>query len=296
LAPNVSLSFKNTDGDFKLPNAMDTRHIGAAEPSRQIVEFDAWREFEGNNYFPCYMGNIWVPRLRALKEKGVGRIAVRLMWNSKQNPLFERPWGNAVNLFTLLEFGRNPAADADTILGTFVEKNFPAADHAAATALYKYSPEYQRALYYVGDKHVGNHSKLHGSLKDVQSIYDELAADGHFTKATDFEARRSDLRTAYRKAVTLLNALKATPKDWQEALKKGALIEYLASTGITDQLEFAYWSTRGGMKDPTAFLAGAKRNATAWQTLDAASFDHLQGDEVLKLFVPKEETKEEKKD
>jgi hypothetical protein len=296
LPANVSLSLKNTDGDFKLPSGLDRSLIGAAEPARQIVEFDAWREYEGHNYFPCYMGDIWGPRLKFLKEKGVGRIGVRLMWDSNENPLFTCPWGNLVNLFVLLEFVRNPAADPDTILNAYVRKHYPSDAQKAAFALYKASAGLQRSLYYAGDSHVGSHSRLFDSLRDAQEEGESLAKAGFFTKAEDFARRRAELRAVYKNAAAAVAALgDSAPAPWAAALKKGALIEYLTATGITDQLEFAYWSKRGGMPDLAAFKKRVERNANAWQALDAESYGHMRGDEVMKLYLPKKPKEDKEK-
>jgi hypothetical protein len=158
---NVSFSIKNTDGDFRLPHGLDKKFLTAAVPSRIICEFDAWREYEGHNYFPCYMGDDWAPRFRFLQEKNIKRVAVRLMWNSNKNPIFGRPWGNYINIYTFLKLCENPKLDSQEILRMFVEEHYPENSRQAATDLYNFSREFQRTIYYIKKKcYNANHSRV----------------------------------------------------------------------------------------------------------------------------------------
>lgn len=59
---NVYFSIKNTAGDFRIAHGLDEEFLTAAAPKRIVCEFDAWREYTGHNYFPCYMGDEWTPR------------------------------------------------------------------------------------------------------------------------------------------------------------------------------------------------------------------------------------------
>ncbi len=128
---NVYFSIKNTDGDFRLEHDLDKEFLTAAVPERIICEFDAWREYTGHNYFPCYMGTTWAPRFRFLNEKKIPRIGVRLMWNSNKNPIFDRPWGNFINLYAFLKLRENPELDGHQILKMFVEEYYPASARQA---------------------------------------------------------------------------------------------------------------------------------------------------------------------
>ena len=134
---NVVFSLKNTAGDFHITNPFDTVFVGNRKPDRQIVEFDAWREYEGHNYFPCYLGDIWSPRFKKLKTLGVKRIAVRVNWNSNKNPIFECPWGNIVNIYTFLQLAKDPDKNPDIILKEFIAENYPVKTRETAFEIYK---------------------------------------------------------------------------------------------------------------------------------------------------------------
>ena len=80
---DVKLYFHSNQFIFK------KEFLTAAAPKRIVCEFDAWREYTGHNYFPCYMGDEWAPRSKFLRQRGIPRVAVRLMWNSNDNPIFD---------------------------------------------------------------------------------------------------------------------------------------------------------------------------------------------------------------
>ena len=136
---NVSFSIKNTAGDFRIAHGLDEAFLTAVASNRIMCEFDAWREYTGHNYFPCYMGEAWAPRFKFLHDRGIQRIAVRLMWNSNDNPIFDRPWGNFINIYTFLKLADNPSRSAQDILDAFVKEHYPPSARKAAMDLYMFS-------------------------------------------------------------------------------------------------------------------------------------------------------------
>lgn len=176
---NVWLSFKNTDGDFGwiTDSGFNDDMIGQGRPDRQYVEFDAWREYGGNNVFPFYYGDVWADRMPKIVDRGVENIGVRLLWNSGFHNLVQRKWANWVNLYVLTGLAQNPNADADTLLRSYVERYYPEGSREAAFDVYKHSQAFMSTLMYpTGGKEAVDHGRLPtfeeiGQAGDLDNAY-----------------------------------------------------------------------------------------------------------------------------
>jgi hypothetical protein len=284
---NVSFSIKNTDGDFRLPHKIDKQFLTAAIPSRIICEFDAWREYEGHNYFPCYMGNDWAQRFQFLQEKGIKRIAVRLMWNSNENPIFERPWGNYVNLYAFLKLSENPTLDGQEVLRMFVQEHYPENSWQAAMDLYNYSQNFQRTVYYIkGEVYNANHSRVQDD--DAREDLEDSQKDFRFlTNREDFEERREEINAAYAKAVELVEQLGSdVSSEWIQGFKDGARVERYVALSSTDKMEMLFLLQRrkSGQNVSDAIDKVKRRmekRIDEWKEWDDSSYDDMEGKAVL---------------
>jgi len=284
---NVFFSIKNTDGDFRLPHGLDEKFLTAAVPSRVICEFDAWREYEGHNYFPCYMGNDWASRFRFLQDKGIERIAVRLMWNSNKNPIFERPWGDYINLYAFLKLSENPRLDGQEVLRMFVREHYPENSWQAAMDIYNFSQSFQRTIYYIkGEVYNANHSRVQdddarGDLEDSQKDFRFL------TKREDFEERREEINAAYAKAIELVEQLGSdVSSEWIQGLKDGARVERYVALSSTDKMEmlFLLGKRKSGQNVSDAIDEVRRRmekRIEEWKEWDLGSYDDMEGKGIL---------------
>jgi len=283
---NVYFSIKNTDGDFRLVNDLDDKFLTAAVPSRIICEFDAWREYEGHNYFPCYMGYYWAPRFKFLAEQGIPRVAVRLMWNSNKNPIFDRPWGNFINIYTFLKLAENPHRSGQDILEQFVKEHYPPSSHQAAINLYRYSTEFQKMMYYLKGEYLANHSRVQD--EDVEDNLDEIQEEGFLMKLDDFEARRNQIDKAYEKALELIGYLqKEVPAEWIEGLKDGARVEYNVAQTTTDKMEALFLQRlRTDHVDASnqAIKDRMLQRAQEWRNWNPESYESMEGEEMFEIF------------
>ena len=284
---NVSFSIKNTDGDFRLPHGLDEKFLTAAVPSRVICEFDAWREYEGHNYFPCYMGNDWASRFRFLQDKGIERIAVRLMWNSNKNPIFERPWGNYVNLYAFLKLSENPKLDGQDVLRMFVREHYPKDSWQAAIDIYNFSQNFQRIIYYIkGRVYNANHSRVQDD--DAEEDLDNSQDDLRFlTNREDFDKRREEIDTAYSKAIELIGKLGSdVSPEWIQGLRDGARVERYVAFSSTDKMEMFFLLQRrkadDNVRDAIAELKKRmEERIKEWKEWDPDSYDDMEGKAVL---------------
>lgn len=285
---NVYFSIKNTDGDFRLPNGLDERFLMAAVPGRIICEFDAWREYEGHNYFPCWMGELWAPRFKFVAERGIPRLGVRLMWNSNKNSIFDRPWGNFVNIYTFLKLAENPNRSAQDILVQFVKEYYPSSAHQAAIELYRYTPVFQKTMYYLNDEYLANHSRLQD--EDAADNLEEIRDKGFLKDASDFEARRNEISRAYEKAIGLIDHLgKDVPDEWIQGLKDGARVEHYVALATTDKMEaiFGQQHRKAGHVSAAASQAlngRMLRRAQQWKSWHPESFESMEGQEMFEPF------------
>ena len=283
---NVYFSIKNTDGDFRLPNDLDDEFLTAAVPSRIICEFDAWREYEGHNYFPCYMGYDWAPRFKFLAEQGITRVGVRLMWNSNKNLIFDTPWGNFVNIYTFLKLTENPHRSGQDILEQFVKEHYPPSSYQAAINLYSYSTEFQKTMYYLKGEYLANHSRVQD--EDAEDNLDEIQEEGFLMKLDDFEARRNQINKAYGKTLELIGRLqKDVPAEWIEGLKDGARVEYNVAQATTDKME-AIFLQRLRTNDVDASIQAIKdrmlQRAQEWKNWHPESYESMEGEEMFEIF------------
>ena len=246
---NILFTIKNVSGDFNLISGFDAKFIDAVKrPDCLIVEFDAWREFETHNLFPLYMGDEWTPRFKALADRGVKRIAVRINWNTGQFPITDRPWGNWVNIFSFVKLAENPRANPDDILREFVAMHYPPDARAAAFDLYKYTQAYAKALYYPGGKKVADHGRVNRPDKARARLGREYMA-------------RVDAE--YRLMLTKIESLPpGTPH--RDELRKGAIILSWVAQGI-------------GL---ASGAPGDGRFVEDWRKLDPASFREMRGENV----------------
>lgn len=282
LPDSVFFSVKNTAGDFLLPNPVDEKFLRTADPKRLIVEFDAWREYEGHNYFPCYMGDVWAPRFALLQELGVQRVAVRLMWNNNANSLFERIWSNYVNLHTFLELAKNPKRNPDEILQEFVAKNYPASARQAAFELYKFSPELQKGLYYPFGRYNANHSRVQD--KNAATDLKDYQANGHFSLAADFSARREEILVLCSKADAAIDRLgKDVSAAWIKEMKKGLQVEKNVALGTTYKMQALFLQQNSQTAELNTLWEEMKRFSQDWQKSDPESFLAMNGDGILKV-------------
>ena len=271
---NVDFSIKNTRGDFRLENGFDVRYMDVADPTRVIIEFDAWREYENHNIFPFYLGDYWDPRFDNIADNGFTRIAVRLNWNSGYYPLIERPWTNWVNIHMFLGFAADPYADADNLLQNCIEHYYPTDSWEAAFELYKHTEDYIRRLYYTDTmQDIADHGRVNRGGR-VREYLD----NSWFVRVDQ----------AYYDILEKINALPAgTP--YKEELKKEAQILAYVSKGI------AIVSDPDGMA--AIILDPNKRNyfKTDWFYFDRESYNEMRGHNILGPFrditVPVREVK-----
>ncbi|MBD3377938.1 hypothetical protein GF406_23110 [candidate division KSB1 bacterium] len=281
LPENVFFSIKNTEGDFHLIHAADETFLHAVDPHRVIVEFDAWREYNGNNYFPCFMGAIWAPRFRLLKDLGIKRIAVRLNWNSNKNPIFAMPWGNNINIFAFLKLSQDPLRSAEDILTEFVEHTFPATARQAAIDLYSFSPEFQETIYYIKSRYNANHSRV----QDDDAVDDlrYLQQSGLFIHSDDFDKRRQKITSVCEKAHRLVGQLgEEVPQEWIDALKIGIRVEQFVALGTTDKMEAIYWQQKNNALQFERIVQKLKQHQKEWQVFHPESYDSMNGEDLLK--------------
>ena len=284
---DVSFSIKNTDGDFRLPHGLDEKFLTAAVPSRVICEFDAWREYEGHNYFPCYMGNDWASRFRFLQERGIQRIAVRLMWNSNRNPIFERPWGNYVNLYAFLKLSEDPRLEGQEVLRMFVREHYPEDSWQAAMDIYNFSRDFQRIIYYIKAKvYNANHSRVQDddAMEDLQESQDDFR---FLTNREDFDKRREEIDTAYSKAIELVGKLGSdVSPEWIQGLEDGARVERYVALSSTDKMEMFFllqrWKAGDNVTDAIAKLKQRmEERIREWKEWNLDSYDDMEGKAVM---------------
>ncbi len=287
---NVYFSIKNTDGDFRLEHDLDKEFLTSAVPERIVCEFDAWREYTGNNYFPCYMGNNWAPRFQFLQEKGIPRVAVRLMWNSNKNPIFDRPWGNYINIYAFLKLSENPSLEGQNILQMFVEEHYPQGAQQAAIDLYNYSYDFQKVMYYIDGQHYNaDHARVQD--EDAKGDLEDAQEEGFLTSRADFETRRKRIKDAYSKAVSLVEQLgDDVPSEWKQSLKDGARVQYYVALSSTDKMEMYYLiELQYSGETVDGAIAEVKQRmevrANEWEDWDADSFDDMQGDDVFDHWI-----------
>jgi hypothetical protein len=240
LPAGVVVSVKHTRGDFCLGEPA-SELIGQGN-GRQLVEFDSWGEYLGWNNFPCYLGDIIAERMRLAAEKGVSRVASRLCWNPFTNYIFDRPWGNEVNLHVFARLAANPALDADSVLRDWVADRYAPKAHAAAFRLYKRSAELQSAWLTCGGRNSADHSRIYyrreSTFERARGSLRSLVSAGYLLQRENLSRRRRSVDEALAQAEQLVAALGAgCPAEWRREMLRGARTEWRVAHGVTDQME-----------------------------------------------------------
>ncbi len=295
LPANTDLSLKVTDGDFHLfsPPSPLLAHVDA----RVTLELDAWGEHLGFNHFPCWQGPVWAPMLRPALARGVRRLALRIAWDQQANDLFERPWGNLLNLDYARALADDPGLEPDSFLQAWVAARYRPPAREAAMALYRRSTALQAVWLAEDEVELTDHSRLfrpYGGgdrFERVRDRLDRLQAEGAFLDAADFAARRATVAAACTEAQDLVAALARSggaPEAWTAELARGARAQCRVAEGVTDQLELLHLRRReaAGEEAPgLADLAARIRAWTAaWQAEDPASFELLEGGAAAALL------------
>jgi len=250
-APNVLFSVKNTDGDFGAVKGFDGEFIEMVDdPTRLLVEFDAWREYETHNIFPIYLGDYWAPRLRELTRRGVERIGVRFNWNSGHFAIAERPWANWVNVFCFIRLAENPDADPDEILREYVALYYPPEARPVAFDLYKSSFAFVRDLYWNDGEKITDHGRVNRQRK----IGDRRVPADWFPRVDRLTGQ-------------MLARIEALPDKgaYKDPLRQGARVISYLSKACGLQL---------GAEGDTGFLE-------EWKRMDPVSFDELRADNAV---------------
>jgi hypothetical protein len=207
---NVLFSVKNTDGNFGAVKGFDQEFIETVyDPTRLLLEFDAWREYETHNIFPIYLGDYWAPRFRELAHRGVECIGVRFNWNSGQFAITERPRGNWVNIFCFVRLAENPNADPDEILREYIDLYYPSDARHVAFDLYKSSFGFVRDLYWNDREKITDH----GRVNREQKIGDRRVPADWFARVD-------------RLTEQMLNQISALPDSgaYRQELRRAALV------------------------------------------------------------------------
>jgi hypothetical protein len=233
------------------------------------------------------MGNDWASRFRFLQEKGIQRIAVRLMWNSNKNPIFERPWGNYVNLYAFLKLSENPELDGQEVLRTFVREHYPEDSWQAAMDIYNFSRSFQRTIYYIkGKVYNANHSRVQDddAVEDLEDSQDDLR---FLVNREDFDKRREEIDAAYSKAIELVGKLGSdVSPEWIQGLKDGARVERYVALSTTDKMEMYFLLQRrkagDNVRDAIAELKKRmeERN-NKWKEWNPDSYDDMEGKAIM---------------
>lgn len=270
LPPNVTLSLKSTRGDFMLDAPFDDALVGAGDAARQSIEFDAWGEYTGHNFLPCYMGDIWAPQFAICAARGIRRYAIRMNWGTEINPLFERPWAGLVNLRVALALARQPRLSADDALRQFIAEAYPATAREAAFAFYKSTPDFIRTIYYIDGAYLAHHSRL---LKTVDLIRETYAIVRNSLRVpADFEGQRQRVEAAYRAMAERLVALVGISPAWREEMERAAQVMRFVGLGLVNELE----AVSDHRADPQVRQRIEVAEA-AWQAFDPDSFRSMRG-------------------
>ena len=271
LPDNVTMSLKSVNADFLLNAKFDDRLIGAADPTRQIIEFDAWREYDGHNYFPTYLGDDWAAHVRACAERGIRRYAVRLNWNNGDNPIFDRPWGNVVNVAMLHALARNPHADPDRLLRRVIAERFPVAAREAAFALYKSTLDLKRTTYFLDGDYLAHHTRLPKDLERTTEIYDTVK--DRLRTVEDFRRRRAALDEVYAAVARHIDALDGSaPPAWVAEMRRGARVDWFVGMGLLNQMQAI-----SAARNEAALAERVLDNDRRWEAEDKPSYLDMRG-------------------
>lgn len=288
LPEGVICSGKNTSGDFRLCNGASS---DMADGNIGEVEFDAWGEYAGHNLFPCYKGGTFAERVRLYAKAGGTRLAARLNWNGSANPLFDRPFGNLVNLYVLGRLAQAPDADPDSLLRDYIDRTYPVSAREAAFRLYKRSEDLQKAWMTWDGDDANDHSRVIRGWS-IQTYADRTKScvgrpipDSYAEALPLVEKRRLAIDNAYEEAKELIAALGPdVPADWKRELERGARGEWFVAHGVSDcvLMTAAYSDLLAGrpLPDLSELEAGIERRARLWSITDAKTMDLMLGNGV----------------
>jgi len=284
LPGNVIISIKNTQGDFYLTEPTSSLiGIGA---DRQLVEFDCWGEYCGWNNFPCYLGDVMAERMKLAATRGVRRAAARLCWNPFANAIFDRPWGNEVNVYVFARLAAQPDLDPDTALREWIAKRYPPQARDAAVRLYKRSAALQKVWMTYRGRNANDHSRIFyrsgSTFRRVRDKLRSLLRAGYRFPPADLAERRRRIDAALAEAEQLVASLgPAVPDTWKRALRAGAKTEWFVAHGVTDQMELLRIGLDLTEQDPLPDLSALARRirqrAEQWAGQDPASFELYHG-------------------
>ncbi|MEI6914483.1 MAG: hypothetical protein WCL39_05060 [Armatimonadota bacterium] len=206
LPREIICSTKFTVPDFHLINKPNP--ILGVQGDRQDAEFDAFGEYSGWNFFPCYYGDVFAARIKLCADKGVKRMGIRLNLEPQVNPIFGAPYGNQVNIAVFMKLARNPDGDPDAYLKDYITRTFPKDARDAAFNLYKKSFGWQRIWLTWRGLNVNDHSRVfNGGVRRIRSQCGWIVPSPYSAALTELNERRVDINNAYKEAITAVSAL-----------------------------------------------------------------------------------------
>ncbi len=301
LPKGVIVSIKNTRGDFYLTEPVSNL-IGFGR-DRQVIEFDCWGEYFGWNNFPCYLGDVMAERMKFAAARGVRRVAARLCWNPFANAIFARPWGNDVNVYVYAKLAQDPALNPDDALREWIAQRYFPNARQAAMRLYKRSAALQRVWMTYRGRNANDHSRIFrretSTFERVRSKLRSFISTGYRFPAEDLAERRRDIDAALKEAEALVSNLgPSVPRDWKDALLRGARIEWFVAHGVTDQMALLRVGLDAENGRPLPDLSRIEKRihdrAKQWKESDPDAFEPYHGDgpgrmlrEVRRLAEPR---------
>ena len=297
LPREVICSTKHTLPDFHL--ATPPNPVLGLKADRQEVEFDAWGEYSGYNFFPCYMGDQYAERIRLSFDRGVRRFGIRLNWDPMPdtpiNPIFDRPFGNEANIYVFSHLIADPTADPDELLREYVANVYPESARQAAFELYKRSFDLQ-TLWLTWQGHNANdHSRVYrpssrdSYAKRVKSQIGFAVPKEYADTRGLMDERRHQIDDAYQEAMRLITALGSdVPADWRHELQRGARNAWFVAQGNCDcMLMYAAheeFKAGGPLPDLTALEKEIESRTRRWQLADPAMFSPMRGESPLRML------------
>jgi len=292
LPEEVICSTKHTLPDFHL--ATPANPVLGLNAERQEVEFDAWGEYSGYNFFPCYMGDQLAERIRLCAQRDVKRLAIRLNWDPPIHPpindIFERPYGNEVNIHLFSRLGADPNANPDDLLREYIAKIYPPSAHEAAFNLHKRSFDLQVTWLTWQGHNANDHSRVFRHRSGGQTYVQRVESQIGFAIPRDYgevcrliAERRQAIDDAYAEAQTLISKLgPEVPEDWRSELERGAHNAWFVAQGNCDCLLLcaAARETQAGrpLPDLSALERSIHERAQEWERYDPEMLPHLRGD------------------
>jgi hypothetical protein len=169
----------------------------------------------------------------------------------------------------------------------FVKEHYPENSWQAATAIYNFSQNFQRTIYYIkGEVYNANHSRVQDddAVEDLEDSQDDLR---FLTNRKDFDKRREEIDTAYSKAIDLVKKLGSdVSPEWIQGLKDGARVERYVALSSTDKMEMFFLLQRrkagDNVRDAIAELKKRmEERMKEWKKWDLDSYDDMEGDATM---------------